>query len=122
MAGSGMTDVRQMILEAALDDWISDYEIQGDFQYELQLEPTEAYQRMIDQVVDWIRRGVLVAGDMLDGFVPWPGSPEETASRFTAQAQQRKMVSRPGEICWFDTGPDASSEVAKYDTSRTETT
>jgi hypothetical protein len=117
-----MNDVRQLILGAVLDDWVSDYEIQGDFQSELQLDPREAYQRMTEQVVDWIRRRVLVAGDMLDGFVPWSGSAEDTANRFIAQAGQYEKLSRPGEICWFDTGPGASSELAKYDTTRTETT
>jgi hypothetical protein len=117
-----MTDVRQLTLEAALDDWVSDYEVQGDFQAELQLGPAEAYQRMIEQAVDWIRRGVLVAGDMLDGFEPWSGSPEETAARFVSRAEQYEVLSRPGQICWFDTGPEASSELAKYRTSTAEET
>jgi hypothetical protein len=117
-----MTDVRQLILEAALDDWVSDYEVQGDFQAELQLEPAEAYQRMVEQADDWIRRGVLVAGDMLDGFIPWPGSPEESAVHFVSQTERYEMLSRPGQICWFDTGPEASSELARYSTSRAEET
>jgi hypothetical protein len=87
--------------------------VQGDFQAELSLDPPEAYERMVAQVVDWIRRGVLVPGDMLDGFVRWPGPTDELAARFADQAVTLRVLSRPGQICWFDTGPNAPSELAR---------
>jgi hypothetical protein len=113
MAGELMDDVRRLVLESATDDWISDYEFQGDYQAELALSPAAAYERMVAQAADWIGRGVLLPGDLLDGFVPWQGSPEEKADRFKAQAGRYGVLTRPGQICWFDTGPDAPSELAR---------
>jgi hypothetical protein len=110
MVGDLMNDVRQLVFEAVMDDWVSDYEVQGDFQAELGLETPEAYQRMVIEVADWIRSGALVAGDMLDGFVPWDGSGEEIAARFLDLSAHFGQLTRPGQICWFDSGPDLSAE------------
>jgi len=105
-----MADVRHLTLEAALDDWISDYEMQGDYESECDLEPPEAYSEMVRQALDWIYRGVFVPGEMLDGFVAWPASVEDNARRFAELAAERTVVSRPGQLCWFDTGPAADEE------------
>ncbi len=117
MVGSPTNAVQRLVLLSAMDDWVSDYEFQGDFQSELALDPPVAYERMVAQAADWIRRGVLVAGDLLDGFVLWPGSAVETATRFAAQSAALRVLTRPGQICWFDTGPNASSEFARLDAS-----
>jgi hypothetical protein len=109
-----MSDVRLFTLEAALDDWISDLEMQGDYQSEGGLERPEAYAAMVRQAVDWIRRGVLVPGQMLEeGFVPWPGSPEENARRFMEAADGRREIDLPGDIAWFDLGPAADEEIKR---------
>jgi hypothetical protein len=42
------------------------------------------------------------------GFVPWPGSPQERARHFADTASKQTMVTRPGQLCWFDTGPQAA--------------
>ena len=55
-------------------------------------------------------RGVFVPGEMLDGFVAWPASVEDNARRFAELAAERTVVSRPGQLCWFDTGPAADEE------------
>jgi hypothetical protein len=106
-----MTDARSLVLESALDDWVSDYEVQGDFQAEYGLEPSAAYEQMTRQATDWIRRGVLVAGDMTDGFVPWQGSANDSADRFADLAARRTVLTMPGQICWFDSGPNAADEL-----------
>lgn len=111
MTGKSINSVRELVISAAMDDWISDYEVQGDFQSELSLDSPIAFQRMVVEVADWIRRGVLVPGDLVDGFAPWPGSAEELAAHFSARAAEFHLLSRPGQICWFDTGPNAASEL-----------
>ena len=99
-----------------MDDWVSDYELQGDFQAGLSLANSEAYRPMVSQVTDWIRRGVLVPGDMLlDGLVPWPGTAEELAQRFAAKAYAFDVLKLPGDICWFGIGPQAVAELANLD-------
>jgi hypothetical protein len=109
-----MVDVRRLTLEAVLDDWISDYEMQGDYEDERSLEPPDAYAEMVRQATDWIRRGVLVPGQMLEnGFVPWSGSAEENARQFAEMAQDRTTLALPGQIAWFDTGPQVEQELAK---------
>ena len=105
-------DVRQLVLESAMDDWVSDYEVQGDFQAEQSVPPAEAYARMVSQVVDWLRRGVLVAGDLRDGFEGWPGDAAATSARFAAAAAGLTRLTLPGQICWFDSGPAAEAELA----------
>ncbi len=68
---------------------------------------------------DWIDgtlgvRDVLVSGDMgYDGFVPWSDSAEGNARRFADLAAERTVVTRPGQICWFDTGPAAAEELIR---------
>lgn len=116
MAGNPFNDVRRLVIASAMDDWISDYEIQGDFQAELSLDPPAAFAQMATQVIDWIRRGVLVPGDLLDGFVPWPDSAEGLAARFAASSSALDVLARPGQICWFDTGPNAASEFTDIET------
>lgn len=110
MAGNPFDDVRQLVIASAMDDWVSDYEIQGDFQAALSLDPPAAFAHLAAQVAGWIRRGLLVPGDLRDGFVSWPGSAEELVARFTASSATLRSLSRPGQICWFDTGPDAAAE------------
>jgi hypothetical protein len=105
-----------MVLESAMDDWVSDYELQGDFQARLSLAKADAYRPMISQVIDWIRRGVLVPGDMLqDGLVPWSGTAEELAQRFATVAAAFNVLKLPGDICWFGVGPRAAVELANLD-------
>lgn len=105
-----MDNIRRLILESAMDDWISDYEVQGDFQSQLRVDPATAYRHLVDLARDWIGRQVLVPGDLVDGFQPWPGSATELAARFVDRSGGREALTRPGEICWFDTGPDATTE------------
>ena len=106
-------DVRLWTLEAVLDDWISDLDMQGDYQSEGHLERPDAYDAMVRQAVEWIRRGVLVPGQMLEnGFVPWPEPPAESAERFASLAAGLTEIDLPGDICWFDTGPAAADEFA----------
>src|SRR6478752_7410592 len=107
MAGNAMMDVQRLVVAAAMDDWISDYEVQGDFQAELSLDPPAAFRCMADSVVEWIRRDLLVPGELTDGLVPWQGSPEERATRFAKEAQSLTVLTSPGQICWFDSGPAA---------------
>jgi hypothetical protein len=105
-----MADVRHLTLEAALDDWISDSEMQGDYEGQ-GLEPPEAFAAMVRQAVKWVRSGVLVPGDMLEpGFVGWAGDPESNARRFAELAGRLTQIKYPGDICWFDTGPMADEE------------
>lgn len=111
MTGKSINDVRRLVIASAMDDWISDYEVQGDFQSELSLDRPIAFEQMVAQVADWIRRDVLVPGDLVDGFARWPGSAEELAAHFTGRAEAFDSLSRPGQICWFDSGPNASSEL-----------
>ena len=115
MAGDSMSGVPRLVLESAMDDWISDYEIQGDFQAELSLAPRTAYQHMVHLVADWLRREVLVAGDMLGAFTPWRESASQAAERFAERAMTLHVVTAPGQICWFDAGPSASSEFLRID-------
>ncbi len=110
-----MSDVQRLVLQSARGDWISDYEVQGDFQAELGLERSEAYRSMVPKVRDWIQRGVLVPGDMLDGFVAWAGSSGDLAVRFESCAAELQILTRPGQICWFDIGPHVSAELAQLD-------
>jgi len=107
-----MADVRCLTLEAALDDWISDYEMQGDYESECSLDPRAAYAEMVRQAVDWTSRGVLVSGRLLaDGFAPWSESADENARLFVEAAAELTVLTRPGQICWFDTGPRATDEL-----------
>jgi hypothetical protein len=107
-----MTDVRVLTLEAVLDDWISDYEMQGDYEQEADLEPPDAFGAMVRQATEWIDRGVLVPGQMLEnGFVPWPSSATESSRRLAAEAGGYETLTRPGQICWFDSGPNAEAEL-----------
>jgi hypothetical protein len=109
-----MSDVRLLTLERALDDWISDLDMQGDYQSECGLERPDAYAAMVPQAIEWIGRGVLVPGQMLqEGFVAWPGSAEANARRFAELAAQRSEVTVPGDICWFDLGPAAEDEIKR---------
>jgi hypothetical protein len=104
-------DVRRLVLESAMDDWVSDYEVQGDFQAEHSVPPAEAYTQMVAVVVDWLRRGVLVAGDLRDGFEIWPGDGAAMSARFARAAAGLTQITLPGQICWFDTGPAAEAEL-----------
>ncbi|HEV7962531.1 MAG TPA: hypothetical protein VGP57_08345 [Actinoplanes sp.] len=107
-----MADVRHLTLEAALDDWISDYEMQGDYESECGLEPPAAYAEMVRQAIGWISRGVLVPGQMLaEGFVPWPDSPHANGRRFAELATGLTAIELPGDICWFDLGPAGDDEL-----------
>ena len=117
MAGKSINDVWRLVISSAADDWISDYEVQGDFQFELSLDRPIAFEQMVAQVTDWIRRGVLVPGDLVDGFARWPGSVDELAAHFTLRAEAFQSLSRPGQICWFDTGPNAASELTQIEAS-----
>ena len=109
-----MGDARSVTLQAALDDWISDYEMQGAYEYECSLEPLEAYAVMVSQALDWIGRGVLVPGDMREqGFVAWAGDAEGNAQRFADIASRRKAVTVHGELCWFETGPEVEDELTR---------
>jgi hypothetical protein len=106
-----VSDVRLLTLERAFDDWISDLDMQGDYQSEGGLGRGEAYEAMVRQAIDWIGRGVLVPGEMgQDGFAAWSGSAEENAHRFAEAAAQRTEIQVPGDIGWFDTGPGAEDE------------
>jgi hypothetical protein len=113
MSGEPMRTVQQQILESGMDDWISDYEVQGEFQAGLSLTREQALEQMAATVEDWVRRGVLVAGDMRDGFAAWADEPTEAAARFAREAAAVDALSQPGQICWFDTGPAAADELAK---------
>jgi hypothetical protein len=117
MAGKSINDVRRLVILSAVDDWISDYEVQGDFQSELSVDQSVAFEQMVAEVTEWIRRGVLVPGDLVDGFALWPGSAEELAAHFTARAEAFHSLSRPGQICWFDTGPNAASELTRIESA-----
>jgi hypothetical protein len=111
VVGATPTDVRVRVLRRALDDWISDYEVLGEFQGG-GVPPAEAYAAMVGQIVDWIRRGVLVPGQMLDrGFATWPGPGGANARRFAELAGRRSLLTQPGQICWFDTGPAVRGEL-----------
>ena len=111
MVGATPTDVRVRVLRRALDDWISDYEVLGEFQAG-GIPPEEAYAAMVGQTVDWIRRGVLVAGQMVDrGFTAWPATAGANARRFADLAGRRSLLTQPGQICWFDTGPGVRGEL-----------
>jgi hypothetical protein len=48
-----------------------------------------------------------------EGFVPWPGSPEENARRFMEAADGRREIDLPGDIAWFDLGPAADEEIKR---------
>ena len=117
LAGKSINNVRRLVISSAADDWISDYEVQGDFQFELSLDRPIAFEQMVTQVTDWIRRGVLVPGDVVDGFARWPGSAEELAAHFILRAEAFHSLSSPGQICWFDTGPNAPSELTHIEAS-----
>ena len=111
-----MSDPRVLTLEAVLDDWISDLDMQGDFQSQ-GLERTEAFAAMVRQALGWIHCRVLVPGDLVEqGFVPWPGTPERNARRFADSAAGMTEVTLPGDICWFDLGPAAREELTKLST------
>jgi hypothetical protein len=113
-----MADVRLLTLERALDDWISDLDMQGDYQSEGGLERGDAYAAMVRQATDWISRGVLVPGELAqEGFSAWPGSPAENARRFAEAASQRSEVQIPGDISWFDTGPATGEEFDRLTSS-----
>lgn len=113
-----MGDLRVRILELTLDDWVSDYEMLGEFDAGPG-RPGTAYSSMVCQAVDWIRRGVLLPGLMAEhGFARWPGLPPEQAHRFSVLAQQRSLVTQPGQICWFDAGPDVHAELDRLSLTR----
>lgn len=101
------------MLESTLDDWTSDYEMQGDCQSLLEVEPPEAYRLMVDLAVEWIGRGILVPGDLIEGFQPWQGTAADLATRFAERSRGRGALAHPGEICWFDTGPGAQAEASR---------
>jgi hypothetical protein len=107
-----MPDPRAWTLERALDDWISDLDIQGDFQVD-GIDRAAAFAASVPQTADWIRRGVLIPGDLtLEGFVAWPGTPDGNAGRFLELSAARTDISAPGDIGWFDTGPNIDAELA----------
>jgi hypothetical protein len=109
-----MGDARSVTLQAALDDWISDYEMQGAYEHECSLEPSKAFAVMVPQALDWIGRGVLVPGDMREqGFVAWVGDAEGNAQRFADIASRRTVVTVHGQLCWFETGPEAEGELTR---------
>ncbi|MBO0868501.1 MAG: hypothetical protein J2P15_08040 [Micromonosporaceae bacterium] len=108
-----MDSVRRLVLESTLDDWTSDYEVQGACQSLLDLQPPEAYRRMVALAVDWIGRGILVPGDMVGGFQVWQGAAADLAARFAERSRGRDALARPGDICWFDTGPGAPAEALR---------
>lgn len=108
-----MSDAHVLTLERVLDDWISDMDMQGDYQSEDGLPRPQAYAAMVRQATDWIRRGVLVPGDLIErGFTPWHGSAEANARRFAEHAEHRNEVVVPGDLCWFDAGPATEREQA----------
>ena len=92
---------------ALRDDWVSDFEIQSDYRDEFSLSAEDAYRRMIADLAVDLRDGVLVAGDLVDGFRPWGGGAQEVSDRFVSEAGQRSVVTSPGQLCWFDLGPHA---------------
>jgi hypothetical protein len=100
-------NIEQLVLASIADDWLSDYSIQLDYRSECSLNSKEAFAMMVPRLADWIRSGVVVPGDMLDGFQPWQGNSDEMADRFAAAASRLAEINRPGEICWFDLGPAA---------------
>ena len=95
------------LIDSIADDWLSDYEVQADYQAEQSLSAADAFARMVPELAVWIRQGALVPGDMLNGFVVWPGDAEVLSDRFAAAAAAINVVERPGQICWFDLGPSA---------------
>jgi hypothetical protein len=75
--------------------------------------PSSRLQTLDFALVDWIRRSVLIPGDLTgDRHVPWPGDPDTNADRFAQNAGVRTEIALPGDICWFDTGPAHEAELA----------
>jgi hypothetical protein len=95
------------VAESKDGDWLSDHEIQLDYQDDLSLSAADAYARMVPDLTEWIQQGVVVPGDVPAGFEAWPGSRDELSERFAAAARRFTVIERPGQICWFDLGPGA---------------
>jgi hypothetical protein len=106
--------IQRSILESIEDDWLSDHEIQTDYRAEFSLAATEAFARMVPDLIMWISQGLLVPGDMLRGFEAWSGEASSLSERFAKEAAKILQIERPGQICWFDLGPAADSRLRDY--------
>jgi hypothetical protein len=104
--------IEQSIVESIQDDWLSDHEVQSDYQDEYSLSAPEAYARMVPDLIEWIRQSVLIPGDMLTGFEAWQGNADSLSERFEVAAARYSIIEQPGQICWFDLGPEAAALTA----------
>jgi hypothetical protein len=106
------TEFERLIVESVQDDWMSDHEVQSDYQAEFSLTAAEAYVRMILDLPKWIKLGILIPGDILNGFEAWPGGPESLRDRFAGRAARLVVIEAPGQICWFDLGSGTPSRLS----------
>ncbi|WP_433782386.1 hypothetical protein ACQPX6_21140 [Actinomycetospora sp. CA-101289] len=63
---------------------------------------TELGEQTIGVIEHLLRAGLVVAGDVWDGFTPWPLDPEATVARIRTEWDQPAAQLLPGDICWFE--------------------
>lgn len=89
-----------------VDDWVQDGEAWGNIAGRAALSREGRLPIAIGVITAALLRGLVITGDVMDGFQPWDMSPSESAAviaeRWLALEDPAVL---PGDICWFCNTP-----------------
>lgn len=98
-------ELRELAVEACKDDFVYFAEFVG-MVIRITGSTDGALQKAGEAVAQFVRDGVIVAGDLTDnGFAPWPTAPSGSAARIEQEVTDYlKNGETPGiaDIAWFD--------------------
>jgi hypothetical protein len=92
----------QDIVATGTDDWVHDAEVWGNIAGRVALSVDDRLPIALGLITTALMKGLMIAGDVMDGFQPWGMSPAESAiaiaERWLALDDPSVL---PGDVCWL---------------------
>ncbi|MDF2977915.1 MAG: hypothetical protein K0S40_2643 [Actinomycetospora sp.] len=92
----------QDILVEGLSDWV-DIGFARQYVHDEvgEVPAVELREQTLEVIGHLLDAGLVVAGDVWNGFTPWPLDPEAAVARIRAEWDEPAAELLPGDVCWF---------------------
>ena len=98
-------ELQNDIVDELADDWLSFGQVTFLAREYAPGSEEAAAQAALTAVADLMRRGIIVAGFIGDGFEPWEDQGQQAIARMDRQMRfilRYNRFIKDGEICWFN--------------------